>query len=239
MPPAIRTRALRKRYHAGVLGCSACVEVLRGVDLDVSRGEVVGVAGAGGAGKTTLLLCLAGLLRPDVGSVCWFGERVPSPHRPAGIAYVQDRPTKYAFLSVREALGFYATLNDLPLADRESRVDEALALTALRPLAQRRVGQLNADALRWLAIAQALIARPRLLLRDESVCRIQPDGETEPRGFLHGLASRGTAVVVASSDADALARLCDRFVSLVDGVITQVYRPISAERARSVAEGVP
>lgn len=237
MPPALRTRALRKNYHAGVLGCSASVEVLRGVDLDVSRGEVVGVAGAAGSGKTTLLLCLAGLLRPDAGSVCWFGERV-APHRPAGIAYVQDRPTQYAFLSVREALGFYATLNDLPLADRESRVEEALALTALRPMAQRRVGQLHADALRWLAIAQALIARPRLLLLDESVCRIHHNAEAEPRGFLRALASRGTAVVVASSDADALGRLCDRFVALVGGVITQVYRPVATERARSVAEGV-
>ena len=73
-PPALRIRHLRKRYRAGVRGCSAEVLVLRDVSLAVRAGEVVAVVGAPGAGKTTLLYCAAGLLRPDAGIVERVGE---------------------------------------------------------------------------------------------------------------------------------------------------------------------
>ena len=69
MPLALRASSVWKRYAAGVAGCSARVWVLRGVSLDVERGECVAVLGAHGAGKTTLLHCLAGLRQPDAGSI--------------------------------------------------------------------------------------------------------------------------------------------------------------------------
>ena len=81
MPIALRARALWKSYAAGVAGCSARAWVLRGASLDVERGECVAVLGARGAGTTTLLHCLAGLRRPDAGSIeCDATARLVEPH---------------------------------------------------------------------------------------------------------------------------------------------------------------
>src|SRR5215207_6547815 len=74
-PDRLSMRGVSKAYRAGLRGCSATVAVLRDVDLEARAGEVVGIVAARGAGKTTLLMCGAGLMRPDRGTVSWFGER--------------------------------------------------------------------------------------------------------------------------------------------------------------------
>ena len=77
MPRALQLRGLRKRFVAGVSGCLASADVLRGVDLDVDAGESVAIVGPAGSGKSTLLLCAAGLLRSDAGTIAWFGDASP------------------------------------------------------------------------------------------------------------------------------------------------------------------
>ena len=77
MARALQLRGVRKRFVAGVSGCLATADVLRGVDLDVDPGESVAIVGTAGAGKSTLLLCAAGLLRSDSGSITWFGDAAP------------------------------------------------------------------------------------------------------------------------------------------------------------------
>lgn len=84
---ALVVRGLRKSFCAGVNGCHARANVLNGIDVDVRAGEILGVAGAVGSGKTTLLLCMAGLLRPDAGSIQVCGV---TPHRM--VAYVAAAP---------------------------------------------------------------------------------------------------------------------------------------------------
>ncbi|HKR09569.1 MAG TPA: ATP-binding cassette domain-containing protein, partial [Gemmatimonadaceae bacterium] len=112
---------------------------VREVSLDIYRGETVGVVGRPGSGKTTLLLCLAGLLRPDAGSITWFGEQVTGHHVPPGLAYVPQRSGYYSFLTVREALEYYATLHDLSSANRAAQVEAALRDVGLHVHATRRV----------------------------------------------------------------------------------------------------
>jgi len=89
MVAALELESLAKSYRAGYSGCVASARVLECVNLRLSAGEVVGVAGDPGAGKTTLLLCAAGLLRPDRGSVRWFGGEAARPTRcAAAVVYV-------------------------------------------------------------------------------------------------------------------------------------------------------
>lgn len=231
MSDCLSMRGVWKGYEAGIRGCSASVCVLRDVELDVQRGEMVGIVAPPASGKTTLLLCAGGLLRPDRGTVAWFGAppRRDATARPDGIAYASDRPFPYGFLSVREALEYAAIVRDLPLVDAASRVAHALERTALDAIAHRRVDALDGGGLARLAIAGALLARPRLLLVDDMPpgCDVATAGELF--ALLHLAARDGAGVVVAgrfvarlmAPDA-SLARVPTRTLTLSGGRLEPV-----------------
>lgn len=126
MPRALQLRGVRKRFLAGVDGCLASADVLRGVDLDLDSGESVAVIGAPGSGKSTLFLCAAGLLRADAGTCSWFGD--PSPISAATRAHycfsstdltsiVTAAETRIYFVDLPPTLGTNAALADW-IADR-------------------------------------------------------------------------------------------------------------------------
>jgi ABC-2 type transport system ATP-binding protein len=216
MPGALSIQRLVKIYRAGPRGNSEIVRALDGVTLDAAEGEIVGVTGARGAGKSTLLLCAAGLVRPDGGTLTWFGATLRPPAIPPGIAYVPQRSSYYSFLTVREALEYYATLHDLGTRDRATHVDRAVRETALTEHATRRVGCLAPQLLQRLGLAQALIGAPRALLLDETLSG-ELMGCVEIRAVLRRLASRGATILVAAEDAARLAGIADRIVRLAAG----------------------
>ena len=154
---ALCVRSLTKTYLAGPRGRATTIPALREVNLDVDRGEIIGLVGRPGSGKSTLMLCLAGLLRSDDGTITWFGEQITGHHVPPGLAYVPQRTGYYSFLTVREALEYYATLHDLSSAHRGSQVDAALRAVSLHVHAARRVSHLSPSLLQRLGLAQALI----------------------------------------------------------------------------------
>lgn len=207
MSDCLSMRGVWKGYEAGIRGCSASVSVLCDVELDVCLGEMVGVIAAPASGKTTLLMCAGGLLRPDRGTVTWFGAppRRDATARPDGIAYASDRPFPYGFLSVREALEYAAIVRDLPLPDAASRVGHALERTGLDAIAHRRVDALEASGLARLAIAGALLARPRLLLVDDMPAGCDIATAAELFALLHLAARDGAGVVLAGRMVARLA----------------------------------
>ncbi|MDQ6718530.1 MAG: ABC transporter ATP-binding protein [Gemmatimonadota bacterium] len=216
MSAALSTHHLVKHYRAGACGKSDLVRALDGVSIDVDEGEIVGVAGARGAGKSTLLLCAAGLVRPDAGCVRWFGARLDPPALPPGIAYVPQRSTYYSFLTVREALEYYATLHELGTRERASQVEHAVREVALSDHVTRRVGCLAPPLLKRLGLAQALIGAPRALLLDETL-----DGELtvclEIRALLRRLSERGAAILIAAEDPARLSNIAHRVVRIAAG----------------------
>ncbi len=200
-----------KSYDAGVRGCSATVTVLRDVHLDVAPGEMVGIAAAPVSGKTTLLMCAAGLLRPDRGYVTWFGgpPRRDASARPEGIALAGDRPFPYGFLTIREAVEYAAIVRDLPLGDSARRVGDALERAGLGAIAHRRVDTLEGNALSRLAIASALLARPRLVLIDDFAPGCDADTFAQLLALLRGVARDGSGIVVAGRFATRLSAGAD------------------------------
>ena len=228
MNDCLALRGISKSYSAGIRGCSATVHVLSDLDLDVSSAEIVAVRAAPASGKTTLLMCAAGLLRPERGTVAWFGC---PPRRdaatPLGISYVSDRPFPYAFLSVREAVEYAAIVRDLPLADHAARVSEALELTNLAAVSHRRVDDLVGPQLARLALASALLARPRLLVVDDLGSGCDGGAARDLIALLRLAAEAGAGVLVAgrlvpwiaASDAGNRSQVDTRFVSLVNGRI--------------------
>ena len=217
MPVAVAIAGVIKRYRAGIAGCGGEVQALRGVDLAIAEGEMLGILGPSGAGKSTLLLCIAGLLRPDEGTITWFERRRSAPMPPPGIAYTPERTVHYSFLTVRESLEYYATLQDIPGA--RGRIEDAMHASALAGLAHRRVALLSRGMRQRLDIARALLSSPRLLLLDEPLADLDPAARRTSREIIRALAGRGVTLVVATRERFALEGLATRIVTLVGGRI--------------------
>ena len=239
MSDCLSLRGVCKSYDTGVRGCSASVRVLCDVDLDVAAGEIVAISAAPSAGKTTLLLCAAGMLRPDRGSISWFGgpaRRDGAP--PDGIAYASDRPFPYGFLSIREALEYAAIVRDLPLRDSSVRVTRALERTGLAAFEERRVDSLNGAQLSRFGLAAALLACPRLILVDDLASGCDADTAHELVALLRLAAADGAGVLAAgklvpwlASADDASPCIPTRPVSLVAGRIEiGTVEPLGAPR---------
>jgi ABC-type multidrug transport system ATPase subunit len=226
---ALSVRGLNKTYHSGVRSRAAAVPALRDVSFDVGVGEIVGLVGRPGAGKSTLLLCLAGLLRADEGTISWFGEQITGHHIPAGLAYVPQRAGYYSFLTVREALEYYATLHDLSTANRAMQVEAALREVCLQVHATRRVSSLSPSLLQRLGLAQSLIGSARALLLDETICGEGLLFDRDIVSLLTRLGRRGITIILAAPNPVELHRITARIINIVEGrVITS--RPLGVAR---------
>jgi len=228
MPPALEMHALAKRYHAGILGCSATVDALRDVELAVARGEVVEVVGRRGSGKSTLLLCAAGILRPDAGRVVWFGaarrEIAPLP----AVAYVAPgEPPWRASAAVGESLARAAARCGVVGREARRAVHDALYWTRLEAQASARIADLTSGARRRLALARALLVRPRLLLADDLLTGLDDAECGVAADCLRTIGSGGVAVVVASAAPAAHDRVGARAVVLEEG---RLRTPLPATR---------
>jgi ABC-type multidrug transport system ATPase subunit len=213
----LSVRGLSKTYLAGPRGRATTIPALREVSLDVDRGEIVGVVGRPGAGKSTLLLCLAGLLRSDEGSVSWFGEQITGHHVPPGLAYVPQRAGYYSFLTVREALEYYATLHDLNSANRATQVDAAMREVSLHIHASRRVSSLSSSLLQRLGLAQALIGSPRAILLDETLWGQGLLFDKDIVSLLTRLSRRGVTILISAPNPIELHRVAGRIVTMTEG----------------------
>ena len=217
MQPALCVRGLSKVYRSGARARALATPALRDVRLDVARGEIVGLVGRPGAGKSSLLLCLSGLLRADEGTISWFGEQITPHHVPPGLAYVPQRAGYYSFLSVREALEYYATMHDLSSASRASEVESALRAVSLHIHATKRVSSLTPGMVQRLGLAQALIGAPRAILVDETLCGEGLLFEKDIVALLTTLSQRGITIVLAAPNAVEVHRVATRVINLVEG----------------------
>ena len=232
MQLALSVRGLNKTFHSGPKARAMAVPALRDISLDIDAGEIIGLVGRPGAGKSTLLLCLAGLLRPDEGAITWFGEQITGHHLPAGLAYVPQRAGYYSFLTVREALEYYATLHDLSSANRTAQVESALREVCLHVQATRRVSTLSPILLQRLGLAQSLIGSPRAILLDETLSGQGLLFDPDIISLVTRLARRGITIILAAPNPVELHRIAARIINLVEG------RAVPAQRtpASRVAE---
>ncbi|MER7456691.1 ABC transporter ATP-binding protein [Micromonospora sp. NPDC126480] len=228
----LSVRGLRKRYR----GTGA---VLDGVDLDVTDGEVVGIAGRSGAGKTTLLRCLVGLERPDGGDLRING-RTPAE---AGWRALR-RSVQVVPQDPRGSLNPWRTARELvadPLdahrvgsrAQRRARADELLNRVGVAGLGSRRPGQLSTGQCQRVAIARALALRPRLLVADEPVTALDAPLRQGVLDLLGDLVrEHDMAALVISHDLHVLEALCHRIAVLDAGrIVEDLPAPTLREQA--------
>jgi ABC-2 type transport system ATP-binding protein len=211
------------------------VPALSGMSLSAPYGQVTALVGPNGAGKTTLLLVLASLLRPDRGEVRVAG--IDPGQDPTGVrsrmGWMPDTFGLYEQLTVHEYLRFFADAYRLGKAGQDARVAELLTLIHLTEYAHQPVHVLSRGQKQRLALARALIHRPRVLLLDEPASGLDPRSRIELRDILRGLAGDGAAVLVSSHILTELEEIADRIV-LVDRGRT-VGEHTVAELARQAA----
>ncbi len=192
-------------------------EALRGVDVSVRRGELVGLVGPDGAGKTTLVRVLAGLLAPDAGTVRVLG-RDPSkdPTVREAMGVMPQRYSLYGDLSIAENLQFFGRLFGLRKKDFDERTKRLLDITRLAPFTERRADALSGGMYKKLALACALLHQPEVLLLDEPTNGVDPVSRRELWELLHELVAQGMGVLLATPSMDEAAR-CHRVILLDQG----------------------
>ncbi|HEY4320149.1 MAG TPA: heme ABC exporter ATP-binding protein CcmA [Gemmatimonadales bacterium] len=206
--PILEVRGIERRFGA--------VAALQGIDLVAGPGEVVLLAGPNGAGKSTLLRCVAGLVRPSGGEILVGGHSLRrDPAARSLIGFLSHQSLLYEDLTARENLRFAAALHGLDQI--ELRVMDALNAAALTPRADLRTGGLSHGTRQRLAIARALLHRPRLLLLDEPFSGLDAAAAALLRQRVADVAADGCAVVCVTHHPDEIWGAATRTVVLQRG----------------------
>ena len=221
MQIALSVRGLNKTYHAGARSRAIAIPALRDVSVDVGAGEIVGLVGRPGAGKSTLLLCLAGLLKPDGGTINWFGEQV------TGTTSRQDSLTPHSAPATTPSHGarsteYYATLHDLSTANRVVQVEAAMREVCLHIHATRRVSTLSPSLVQRLGLAQSLIGSPRAILLDETLSGEGLLFDPDIVSVLTRLTRRGITIILAAPNPVELHRIAARIINIVEGRVVRL-----------------
>ncbi|MFO7595077.1 MAG: ABC transporter ATP-binding protein, partial [Desulfocurvibacter africanus] len=209
--PLARADGVLKRFGPGR-------PALDHVSAEVPPGMIVGLVGPDGAGKTTLLRLMAGLLRPDDGSVMALGydtSREPEAVH-ARIGYMPQKFGLYEDLSVMENLRLYADLRGLPKAERAGTFERLLSFTDLARFTSRLAGRLSGGMKQKLGLACAMIRKPALLLLDEPSVGVDPISRRELWRMVQDLKADGIGVVWSTSYLDE-AEACDLVLLLNEG----------------------
>ena len=214
MPEALIVEDLRKRYGA--------TDALKGVDLTVGEGELVGLLGPNGAGKSTFVKIVCGLVRASSGRVSVNGD----------LGYLAELFRFPDWLSADEVLVLHQRLAKSGGGAAERA--ELLELVGLTEFSTRRVGAMSKGMQQRLGIAQAMIATPRLLLLDEPTSALDPAGRRTVRQLLEELRARGVAVLLNSHLLSEVELVCDRVAIIDGGAVVAAGTPAELSHAGGV-----
>ena len=198
-------------------------EVVRGVDVEVGAGEIVGLLGRNGAGKTTTFRMIIGLLHPDGGSVKYENRdvtRLPMYARAnRGIGYLAQQPSIFQKLTVEQNLMAVLELQEPSSKQRKDRMEELISSLGLATVRLSQAAVLSGGERRRLEIARAMSLRPRVVLFDEPFAGIDPITVTEIQGILRDLKSKGVGVLLTDHNVRETLTITDRTYIMDEGKI--------------------
>jgi branched-chain amino acid transport system ATP-binding protein len=204
------------------------ITALRGVDIAVGAGEIVAVIGPNGAGKSTLLLTLAGVVKAKGGQVTFDGRSIlgeaPEKLAASGLALVPEGRHIFTSMSVAENIALGATTRN-DRAEVAADTERVLAMfPVLRDRYRQRAGNLSGGEQQMLAIARALMARPKLLLLDEPSLGLAPLVVKQVYDAIYALRQQGLTVLVVEQSVNRALNAADRAYVMSGGVIAMVGR---------------
>ncbi len=207
---AIIVEGLRKQYGK--------IEALKGVNVQVDRGQIYGLLGANGAGKSTLIKILVGSSRPNAGTVQVLGL---DPFKQAAalrrqIGYMPQSPALYEDLSARDNITFFGAAHHMP--NFKGRVDEVLEFTALSSRQNDSVYGFSGGMKQRVSLACALIHQPQALLLDEPTAGVDPQLKEIFWQHFRELAAQGVTIFISTHLMDE-ALFCDRLAIMRDGAV--------------------
>ncbi len=217
----LRTIELTKSYGGRT--------VVRGINLDVASGEIVGLLGANGAGKTTIFYMTVGLTAPDSGRVELDGVDVTEEpmyvRARKGIGYLPQEPSIFRGLTVEQNI--LAILETLPIdgATRRARLRELLGELNLTPLAKSPAYTLSGGERRRAEITRALVVSPKFVLLDEPFAGIDPIAVSDIQKIIFHLRDRGIGVLITDHNVRETLRITDRAYIVHGGVIFRSGTP--------------
>jgi|SRR5579864_691677 len=210
MAAVVSVQDLRKRYRR------RDPWAVDGVTFELEPGQAFGLLGPNGAGKTSVVKMIAGLLRPDGGSVSLFGTDPGNPVARAELGFSSEDPDFPKFLRAQEVLDYFASLLGLDETERKRRIPETLAFAGLEQ-ERRQVRQFSKGMKQRLGIAQAILGRPKLLILDEPTADLDPLGRRAVRALIERLKSSGVAVLLNSHLLSEVELVCDTVAIMAKG----------------------
>ena len=231
-PSALQTVDLCKSFSKGIW--SPPISVLDHVNLDIRLGETFGLLGPNGAGKTTTMRVALGLIHPSAGEVRIFDRPAHEWAARKRVGFLPEAPSLHDHLTAEGCLRFFGELCELGGAHLARRVDALLELVGLAHARSRRLRTFSKGMLQRVAIAQALINDPDLLLLDEPMSGLDPVGRRELRQVLRHLKQQGKTIVMSSHLLHDVELLCDRVAILRHGRVAVVA---TVDRQAGVLEG--
>ncbi len=221
---AITTRDLTKAFGDN--------KAVRGLNLEVRRGELFGLVGPDGAGKTTIMRLLTAILKPTSGdafvagnSILTEGEMIKEK-----IGYMSQRFGLYEDLTVMENIGFYADLYDVPKKERPERVERLLGFSNLTPFKDRLAGNLSGGMKQKLGLACALIHTPEILFLDEPTGGVDPVSRRDFWRILYDLLKERITVFISTAYLDEAER-CTRIGLLHRGDLLVTDEPSAIKQS--------
>ena len=210
MAAVVSVDNLRKRYRR------RDPWAVDGVSFQVGAGQAFGLLGPNGAGKTSVVKMIAGLLRPDAGSISLFGANPGDPASRAQLGFAPEDPDFPKFLRAHEVMDYFASLLGLDAEERSRRIPETLAFAGLEN-ERRQVRQFSKGMKQRLGIAQAILGRPKLLILDEPTADLDPLGRRDVRALIESLKASGVAVLLNSHLLSEVELVCDTVAILARG----------------------
>lgn len=195
------------------------IRALRGIDLEVHRGEIFGLLGPNGAGKSTLIKIMTTVVRPSRASGTILGKCVG--HRPtlARVGYLPEYLRFPRYLTGRQVVEFYGALLKVGRRVRKRRCEQLLETVGMTEHADRKVGTYSKGMVQRIGLAQALVNEPDLVMLDEPASGVDPLGRRHIHELLSALRNQGKTVFLNSHMLTETERVCDRVAILVAGEV--------------------
>lgn len=218
MPTAIAVRQLTKRYDA--------LTALSEISFEVQAGEIMGFLGPNGAGKTTALRILTGILSPTAGTVLIEGLDVTTHSLDVRrrIGYLPEHVALYPELRVQEYLDYRSRIKGVPSPERRSRINAVMEQCAVTDVRRQLIGRLSKGYRQRVALADCLLAQPKILILDEPTVGLDPHQIRQTRDLITAL-GRTTTILLSTHILPEVEMICNKVTIIDKGRIIAVDTP--------------